>query len=138
MSCLSYNSKEVRVDVAGGAHTVTGYTDEDENIILDPTTEDYFESSAGTDGTVERSEIHDDRYMLTLKLKGTSPSVPFFEALGKSRECFPLSISNLSGGSYIGGGNNCRVMNRFGFGAGKKKRAIEVKIQIPNFTGQHI
>lgn len=133
--CKEYDPSEVRV-VIGGV-IITGFAD-GSKIKVDPVTKELRKSKVGVDGDVTYTRVRDPRYTLTMMLKQDSPSNIYMDALKESPLCVPISVSNTSGGKFVGGGTNCKMIERPSYEWSSEDTNREYKFMIPDFSGSHL
>jgi len=126
-----YDPKKVQLIIAG--LTITGFAEGDK-IKIEPVTKDDMKSFAGIDGDVTYAKVNDDRYNVTFTLSEESPSNKILDAMRKVPTGVPVMIKNTSAGKYLGGGTDCRIMEKpsITFGPDSPKR--EWKVLVPNYS----
>ena len=127
-----YDPKNVIVTVA--AIPMTGFADGDK-ITVEPVTKDNFKSHCGVDGDTTFTKVNDDRQMITIRLKPSSPSNIILEGLMSSPTLFPLAVINKAGGKYAGGSTSCLVSEKPTVKFGAEETMKEWKIIAADYTG---
>jgi len=127
-----YDPKNVHVIVGG--IPMTGFGDGDK-VIVEPVTKENFKSHCGVDGDVTFTKINDDRAMITIRFKQSSPSNIVLEGLLRSPSLFPFSVINKSGGAYTGGAAECLVAEKPSIKFGAEEQVKEWKLIAADFSG---
>ena len=132
MSAKVYDPKKVSALLSGVP--LTGWADGD-MITVEPVTKENMKSHCGTDGFVSFTKVNDDRAMITLRLKPTSPSNIALEALLRSPALFPFGLINKSGGAYIGGATECAISEKPTVKFGAEEQMKEWKVIAADWSG---
>lgn len=127
-----YNPKDVSLVVS--VFTVTGFA-EDGHIKVEPVTKDKFTSQVGVNGETSWSENNDARHKITIVLMQNSPTNLKMELLSKSSIRFPVLLKNVSDGAYVGGGTDCRIMERTTREFGKDQKNRTWVIGVNDYAG---
>ena len=127
-----YDPKDVHVIISG--IPMTGFGDGDK-VIVEPVTKENYKSHCGVDGDVSFSKVNDDRAMMTVRLKQSSPSNIVLEGLLRSPSLFPISVINKRGGAYTGGAAECLIAEKSSVKFGAEEQVKEWKIIAANYSG---
>jgi hypothetical protein len=128
-----YDPKKVNLNVAG--KLITGMSQVDGFLKVEPMTADYIETQSGIKGENNVSEIYDERWKNTLVLMGDSPDNEFLFALGEGRVPFPVGISDKSDGGNLGFCAKARIMTKPIVEKGKTYRDRTWVLYLPDYKG---
>jgi len=98
--------------------------------------EDNFTTYVGMMGDTTIAETYDDTGEATIKLKSTSPSVPYMEAWARKRgdaALFPFQIVSLGTNAVSVSGTKCRITKSAKIEIGPEESEREYKIFIADY-----
>lgn len=120
MSVKIYNSQEVTMIVNG--LTITGYAKD--MIKIEPSQKEKIKTEAGSQGDYVHSQNHDERHKITISIWQNSPSNAVLQGLMDANKDFPLVITNVSDGEYLGQASSCVINERPSVEFGSELKAI--------------
>lgn len=127
---LVYNPKLATVTVNG--QYITGFS-EDQMVTIEKN-EDNVMPKIGVDGVVSYGINLDGSATVNLTLMQTSPSLPLFRDLAKSRETFTLAITDMNDNAESHAMNDCIILKSMDENTGyKEPDEVEVPIFVPYF-----
>ena len=102
----NYDPKKVNINIAG--IPITAF----KSFKVEALTKEMVKSWNSTDGVTGWSEHHDDRSKWTLTVQYNSPQIKKLDVIRELRSPAPVMVENKSGGAYIGGGVDGRIVER--------------------------
>lgn len=114
---MIWDPKKLKLIIAGKDLTPSG---QDSHIKIERMTADVISSQSGVNGEANMSEIHDNRYKLTIVNLGSDPNNVILDTLTKTRTLFPVLLEDKSDGGELGFAAKCRVMTPANMERGKE------------------
>lgn len=126
----NYDAKLCTVVVDG--RFITGF--DDGTMVSTEKDEDFFSEKADAQGFAIVSETNNPFGTMTLSLSQASPSVPFMEALAKTRKEVPAWVTYNGEPKEKSGGTRCRVKKTSGKEYGDEAGGREYELKVMDYT----
>ncbi len=124
MAMTQYNAKDCTVMVGGTYITGLG-----EDMVSFEKDEDLFEPAVGAQGDVVVNVTNNDLYTLTLAVQATCPQKGYLINLARSRQAFPIWVTNKSIGERFGGTQAMvKTLPELTHGAEAEDREFEIQV----------